>query len=88
MGVTIEPQNLGDAQLCRDITAHIQHALAERRGDWRVSIAGSRASENWDMRVAGPKGFERSYTLAGSAGQHEPDAIRRLILQLIPGSSV
>jgi hypothetical protein len=88
MGVTIELQNLGDAQLCRDITAHIEHALAERRGDWRVSIAGSRASENWDMRVEGPKGFERSYTLAGSAGQHEPDAIRRLILQLIPGSSV
>jgi hypothetical protein len=51
MGVTIELQNLGDAQLCRDITAHIEHAFADRRGDWRVSIAGSRASQNWEMRV-------------------------------------
>ena len=88
MGVTIELQNLGDAELCREITALIEHAFADRRGDWRVSIAGSRASENWDMRVEGPKGLERSYTLAGSAGQHEPEAIRKLILQLIPASSV
>jgi hypothetical protein len=88
MGVTIELQNLGDAQLCRDITAHIEHAFADRRGDWRVSIAGSRASENWEMRVEGPKGFERSYTLAGSAEEHAPEAIRSLILQLIAGSSV
>jgi hypothetical protein len=88
MGVTIELQNIGDAQLCRDITAHIEHTFADRRGDWRVSIAGSRASENWEMRVEGPKGFERSYTLAGSAGEHAPAAIRRLILQLIPASSL
>ncbi len=88
MGVTVELQNLGDAQLCREITAHIEHAFADRRGDWRVSIAGSRASENWEMRVEGPNGFERSYSLAGSAGEHEPEAIRRLILQLIPASSV
>ena len=87
MGVTIELQNLGDVELSRDITVHIEHALADRRGDRRVSIAGSRASENWEMRVEGPNGFERSYTLAGSAGQHEPEAIRRLILQLMPASS-
>jgi hypothetical protein len=88
MGVTVELQNLGDVQLCRDITAHIEHAFADRRGDWRVSIAGWRASQNWEMRVEGPNGFERSYSLAGSDGEHEPEAIRRLILQLIPGSSV
>src|ERR1700758_1049577 len=87
MGVTIELQNLGDAQLCRDITAHIEHAFADRRGDWRVSIAGSCASETWEMRVEGPNGLERSYTLAGSVGEHEPEAIRRLILQLIPVTS-
>lgn len=87
MGVTIELQNLGDAELCRDLNAHIDHALADRRGDWRVSIAGSRASENWEMRVEGPNGFERSYTLAGSAGEHVPEAIRKLIVQLIPASS-
>ena len=88
MGVTIELQNLGDAQLCRDLTAQIEHAFADRRGNWRVSIAGSRATENWQMRVEGPNGFERSYTLAGSAGEHQPEAIRRLILQLLPSTSV
>ena len=88
MGVTIELQNLGDAQLCRDITAHIEHAFADRRGDWRVSIAGSRANANWEMRVEGPNAFERSYSLTGSAGEHEPEVIRRLILQLIPANSV
>jgi hypothetical protein len=48
-----------------------------------VSIAGSRASENWEMRVEGPNGFERSYTLAGVAGEHEPEAIRTLILKIV-----
>jgi len=87
MGVTIELQNLGAAQLCRDISARIEHAFAEREGDWHVSIMGSRGSENWDMRVEGPNGFERSYSLTSAAGDHEPEAIRRLILQLIaPGS--
>ena len=84
MGVTIELQNLGDAQLSREIVASIEHALSDKPGEWRVSIAGSRGSENWEMRVEGPNGFERSYTLSSAAGQHEPEAIRRLILQLIP----
>jgi hypothetical protein len=84
MGVTIELQNLGDADLSRDITAHIEHALAGRRGDWRVSIAGSRASETWEMRVEGPNGFERSYALSAAAGEHDPAAIRALVLRLVP----
>jgi hypothetical protein len=87
MGVTIELQNLGDADLSRELVASIEHALNERPGEWHVSIAGSRASENWEMRVEGPSGFERSYTLAGAAGEHEPEAIRRLILQLVPTGS-
>ena len=57
------------------------------RGDWRVTIAGSRVSENWEMRVEGPNGFERTYTPAGAAGEHEPEAIRRLIVQLVPRNS-
>ena len=87
MGVTIELQNLGDAQLSREIVASIEHALSDKSGEWRVSIAGSRGSENWEMRVEGPSGFERSYTLSSVAGQHEPEAIRRLILQLVPAGS-
>ncbi|HEX3106217.1 MAG TPA: hypothetical protein VHQ22_17380 [Terriglobales bacterium] len=87
MGVTIELQNLGDADLSRELGASIEHALSDKPGEWRVSIAGSRASENWEMRVEGPNGFERSYTLAAAAGEHEPEAIRRLILQLVPTGS-
>ena len=87
MGVTAEVENLGDARLSKEITASIEHALSDKRGDWRVTIAGSRASENWEMRVEGPNGFERTYILAGAAGEHEPEAIRRLIIQLVPRSS-
>ena len=87
MAVTVELQNLGDAQLCREITAHIEHAFADRRGNWRVSISGSRASENWEVRMEGPNGFERSYSLAASAGEHQPEVIRRLILQLLATGS-
>ena len=87
MGVVIELQNLGDAQLSREIVANIEHVLSDKPGEWRVSIAESHASENWEVRVEGPNGFERSYTLAGAAGEHEPEAIRSLILQLIPAGS-
>ena len=58
MAVTIELQNLGDAQLCRDITAYLELAFSSRQGEWCVSIAGSRAAESWDLRVEGPNGFE------------------------------
>ncbi len=55
--MTIDLQNLGDAQLCRDITPYVEHAFNGRQGDWCVSIAGSRAAENWDLRVEGPNGL-------------------------------
>jgi hypothetical protein len=83
MGVTVELQNLGDAQLGREIAVNVEHVLSDKPGEWRVSIAGSRANENWEMRVEGPHGFERSYTLAGVAGEHQPEAIRQLILKLV-----
>ena len=86
MGITIEPQNLGDAQLCRDITAYLEHAFSRQQGEWRVSIAGSRAAENWDLRLEGPDGFERSYTLSATAGEHELSAIRTLVLKLVPAA--
>ena len=87
MGVIAELHNLGDARLSKEIATSIEHALSDCRGEWRVSIAGSRASENWEMRVEGPNGFERTYTLARAAGEHEPEAIRRLIIQMVPRSS-
>ena len=53
MGVTIELQNLGDAQLSREIVAGVEHALSDKQGEWRVSIAESHGSENWEMRELG-----------------------------------
>ena len=88
MAVTIELHNLGDAQLCRDITVHLEHAFSERPGEWRVSITGSRAADTWDLRLEGPNGFERSYTLSKDAGEHEPAAIRSLALKLLPFPTV
>jgi hypothetical protein len=87
MGVTVELQNLGNPELCQDIVARIEHALSDKPGEWRVSIAGSHGSENWEMRVEGPNGFERSYTLASAAGEHEPEGIGRLVLKLVPVTS-
>ncbi len=49
MGVTIELQNLGDAQLCCDIAAYLEHAFSGRQGEWRVSIAGSRVAASWGL---------------------------------------
>ena len=84
MRVTIELQNLGEAQLCGEITVHLEHAFSGRQGAWRVWISGSRAVDNWDLRVEGPNGFERSYSLSGSAGEHEPAAICAIVLRLVP----
>jgi hypothetical protein len=84
MGITIELQNLGDAQLCRQITVHLEHAFSGRQGAWRVSISGSRAADSWELRVEGPNVFERSYSLSGSAGEHEPAAICAVVLRLVP----
>jgi len=49
-----------------------------------VSIVGSRANDNWELKVEGPRGFERSYTLVGEAGEHGPEAIRNLLTKLLP----
>jgi hypothetical protein len=83
MGVTIDLQNLGDAQLCREIAARLEHAFSDVQGEWRLSITGSRASENWEMQVDGPNGFERSYSLSGAVGEHHPETICKLILKLV-----
>jgi hypothetical protein len=36
------------------------------------------------MKIIGPKGFERSYTLEGSAGEHEPRVIAALVTRMVP----
>ena len=66
------------------MAATIEHALADRPGDWRVLIIGSQANDRWEMKIFGPNGFERSYTLEGSSGEHRPEMIRVLLGKLLP----
>jgi hypothetical protein len=87
MSVLVELHNTGDATIRREVQAIVEHVLSGRPGEWRVSIVGSRAKEDWEMKVEGPNGFERSYTLVGSAGEHQPVAIGNLLLRLLPSKT-
>jgi hypothetical protein len=87
MAVTVEMYNIGDVPASREIVARIEHVLSDKPGAWRVSILGSRANDNWEMKIEGPKGFERSYTLLGSADQHQPQAIAGVLLKLLPAKA-
>ncbi len=68
-----------------EIVVVIEHAFADRPGDWRVSIIGTQANDRWEMKITGPNAFERSYSLEGSAGEHEPHLIGRLVARMVPG---
>jgi hypothetical protein len=83
MPVLVELHNTGDATLTTEVQAVVEHVLSGRPGQWRVSIVGSRATEDWEMKVEGPNGFERSYTLVGSEGERRPMAIGNLLLKLL-----
>jgi hypothetical protein len=83
----VEMHHTGDAALRSEVAAAIEHVLADRPGNWRVSIVGSQANDRWEMQIAGPKGFERSYTLEGSSGEHRPDVIRAIVGKMVPASS-
>jgi len=84
MPVMVEMQNTGDPRARSEIVAMIEHLFSDRGGEWHVSLVGSRENDNWELRLTGPRGFERSYTLIGAAGEHEPSAIRNLLLKLLP----
>ena len=64
MRVTVQIQNLEDAQLCPENTSRVEHGLNNREGEWNMSVTGSRASETRVLQIEGPNGLERSYTLA------------------------
>ncbi len=66
-----------------EIAAVVEHALADRPGDWKVSIIGSQANDRWEMWVVGPNGFERSYALEGTAGEHEPKVIASVVAKIV-----
>ena len=87
MGVTVETYNTGDTNLQRELVAIIEHILADRSGEWRVVILGSQADDRWDMKITGPNAFERSYTLEGTLGQHEPSMVAAIIAKMLPSKS-
>jgi hypothetical protein len=87
MGVTVEMHNTGDAERRRDVVAIVEHVLSDRPGDWRVFIIGSQANDRWEMKITGPNGFERSYTLEGTAGEHEPHAVAAVAARMVAGRS-
>jgi hypothetical protein len=68
-----------------EIRALVEHVLSNRPGDWRVSIIGSRENDSWEMKILGPNGFERSYTLMGRAGEYQPAVIASVLVRLLPG---
>jgi hypothetical protein len=83
MTVMVEMHNTGDPSLKGDVVASVEHALADRRGDWRVSIIGSQANDRWEMKILGPSAFERSYVLEGNRGEHRPERIRSIVGRLV-----
>lgn len=76
--------NTGNSELQRDIVVMIEHVLSDPSGEWRVSIFGSQANDQWEMKIFGPNAFERSYVLEGAAGQHEPRAIASIVSKMVP----
>jgi hypothetical protein len=87
MAVTVEMHNTADAESRRDVIAMIEHVLSDRLGDWRVVIIGSQGNDRWEMQVTGPNAFERSYTLEGTLGQHEPSAVASIVAKMLPSRS-
>ena len=89
MSVIVELHNVGHTPVRGEIVAVVEHVLSDRPGTWRVTILGSRGSDTWEMKVEGPKGFERSYMVTGKAGEHEPSKVASVLAKLIPaqGSS-
>jgi hypothetical protein len=84
MAVMIEIHNTGTMPAVRsEIAALIEHALADRPGNWRVLIIGSQANDRWEMKITGPNAFERSYALEGSSGEHEPHIIGGIVGRIV-----
>jgi hypothetical protein len=88
MAVTVEMYNTGDPSLKAKVVASIEHVLSARPGDWRVTIIGSQANDRWELTILGPNGFERSYPLEGSRGEHRPEKIRDLLGKLVPRTRI
>jgi hypothetical protein len=88
MPVSVEMEHAGDPNIQAEVRVVIEHVLADRPGDWRVSIMGSQANDQWELKITGPNGFERSYTLERSGGEHRPEVIRVILAKMLPRRKV
>ncbi len=84
----MEMQDTGSAEVAANVAAMVEHVLADRPGDWRVSIIGSQDSDQWEMKIFGPHAFERSYTLEGSAGEHRAEVIAYILRRMVLGGKL
>ena len=85
MAVSVEIHHTGsDPGQRAEIATHVEHALAQHPGEWKVPIVGSQANDQWEMKIAGPNGFEWSYTLEGTTGETEPQAIGQIVAKMVP----
>ena len=53
MAVSVEMHSTFDPGAQAGIRAVVEHILADRPGDWRVSIVGSQANDRWSSRLSG-----------------------------------
>ena len=83
MAVSVEMQHSGDPTRQGEVAAVIEHVLADRPGEFRLSAP--RRNDRWEMKIVGPNAFERSGTLEGSADEHRPEAIRVILGKMLPG---
>jgi hypothetical protein len=58
--------------------------LRAETGVFWLGHIGSQANDRWEMKIAGPNGFEGSYTLEGTAGEHRPEVIRVIAGRMVP----
>jgi hypothetical protein len=49
-----------------------------------VKLSEAVRTIDWEMKVWGLNGFERSYTLVGSAGEHQPLVIGNVLMKMLP----
>jgi len=83
MAVMVEMHHTGCQPLVRAKIV-IADALSDRPGDWRMTIVGSQANDGWEMHITGQNGFERTYALEGTAGEHEPRVIVSVVAKMVP----
>jgi hypothetical protein len=68
MPVVVTVAQLGNVGIASEVRAAIEHAFADRAGDWRVSVIGSQASERWELKIEGPNLFARGFGWRASIG--------------------